>query len=159
MEFAKTTADGKYEYDMLVYPTNSCPITISKLANKMNIYVERENGWSKPDTFPPRNTGPGRWGLDINVSRIGRALELPKDSSLDEIAEAAHKGWSECYTFWATHRPWERNIGSYNIYFPPGRDLCVRNKYERSQTKFADLDDFNKKTYRQMATFIKNECM
>lgn len=152
---ATSTADGKYMYDTLVFGKK--PKRLLDLAGDMNSYLEEKNGWNKYNQWPPvTRLGPGRWGTDINVSRIGRALELPKDSSIEKIAEAVHCGWADCFNYWYNNQPWKLPT---KLYFPPGKDLETRSKIIRSKLQFKELDDFQKKMCIQMAEFIKNEAM
>jgi hypothetical protein len=165
IEVATTTADDRFRYDDIIVPSKGKPKRLIDLSGEMNAFLEKENakepGWHRNNQWPPvTNLGPGRWGTDINVSRIGRALQLPKDSSIDEIAEAIHAGWVDCFNYWYNHQPWKWvNHNGCKLYFQPGKDMSSRAKLERSKLKFVELDDYQKKIYRQMATFVKTECM
>lgn len=158
---ATCTADNKYMYDALVTPSNGKrPKRLIDLAGDMNSFLEQKNGWNNYNQWPPvTRLGPGRWGTDINVCRIGRALELPQNSSIEEIAEAVHNGWADCFDYWYTNQPWKCTNLNEKKYIQPGKDLETRSKISRSKLKFDELDEFQKKMCRQMAEFIKNECM
>ena len=162
MEVATSTADGRYLYDAIVVPSGRKPKRLIDLAGDMNSYLEKENGWNNYKQWPPvTRLGPGRWGTDINVSRIACALtHFTNDNSIDEIAKAVHEGWANCFNYWYIHKPWtwETQYGT-KLYFPPGRSLPTRSKVERGKSRFDELDEYQKKMCRQMATFIKNECM
>lgn len=155
---ATTTADERFQYDAIVVPSGRKPKRLIDLAGDMNSYLEKENGWNNYNQWPPvTRLGPGRWGTDINVSRIAKALiHCSKDSSIEEIAEAIHAGWTDCFNYWYTHKPWTWDS---KLYFPPGKDLTTRAKIERATLRFDELDEYQKKMCRQMASFVKNECM
>jgi hypothetical protein len=158
---ATGTADGLYDYYEKVISSNGLRKTFIDHSCAMNVYLEVENSWApKIDRYghPISPLGPGRWGTDINVSRIGHALKTTnKYSSIDEIAAAVHAGWSACYKYWYENRPWD--FAPDALYFCPGKNLLSRQKLTRCSLSYDQLDKFQQKMCRQMATYIKNECM
>lgn len=144
------TADGRFEYDFVVKGK-----TLLEHATDMNDFLEHENGWVKYKQWPPQTRlGPGRWGTDINVCRIGSALELPPDASEREIAEAVHEGWKHCFNYWFTNEPW-KDDNCRHPYQPPGKELTARDKLKRATLHFDQLNDYHKDLCMQMAKFIK----
>lgn len=153
------TADGCYDYDTLICPTNGKRAKhLIELAGDMNSHIEKLNGWSGYKQWPPiTRLGPGRWGTDINVYRITSALATTtKESPVDDIAEAVHNGWALCFLYWYENKPWK---GENSQYTKPGKNLLKRDKLPRSKLAFNQLDDYQKKMCRQMAEFIRSECM
>lgn len=141
-----TTADGKYSYGDLV-PNGK---TLFESAYLLNEYLANLNGWNSGDIRP------GMWGTDINICRIGNALIYTNhDSTLVDIARAAHDGWKKCYKYWLEYKPWTTS----DRYHKPYSELYSNEKPLRSLQSFDELPFIQQKIYRQIASFIKYNCM
>lgn len=139
------TADGNWSYSKMVNGKS-----LAEHANDMNVYMEKLNSWSRT------SIAIGTWGIDINVSRIGHAIETTTiESPLEDVAKAVHDGWKTCFNFWLHNEPWKINSN----YKPPGKSLTSRDKLKRATLSFDMLDDYQKTICMQMATYIKQECM
>jgi hypothetical protein len=144
---ASHTADGKYSYEDLA-PNG---YTLFKNADLLNKYLTSLNGWNEDDVLVR-----GMWGTDINICRIGHALIYTNcDSSLVDIARAAHDGWKSCYKYWLEYKPWTTSY----YYYKPYSGLYSNEKPLRSLQSFDELPYIQKKIYRQIAYFIKYNCM
>jgi hypothetical protein len=154
---ASYTADNRYAYDEKVQSSNGKIKTLLEHSNLMNYYIEYKNGWTNYRQWPPATAlGTGRWGTDINVCRIAHALEKTNsESTIEQIAEAVHNGWVECFNYWYVNKPW---IGN-NKYHHPGKDLTSREKESRANLSYNELDEYQKRICRQMASYIKRNCM
>lgn len=143
---AVCTADGKYDYSITING-----ISLVDHANRLNEYLERVNGWNMR-SWPPSdyiNMKPGQWGIDINVSRL--AAMFPLDTTdIDVLAARAHEGWCRIFKWWFTHEPW---IWKDSPYIRPARNLTTNDKPKRSITPYHELDEFQKKIYRQVAQY------
>lgn len=154
---AECTADGKYKYYIPIISTRSLNKTLYDHSIGMNDHIERINRWVDAKHH---KHAPGQWGVDINISRIGHALETTNyKSSIDEIAAAVHDGWRACYSYWYTHKPWKSANGNSSLYVAPGKSLNSRNKLARSNLKYDELDEHQKMICRQMAMYIRYNCM
>lgn len=155
---ATSTADGIYKYNDLIKSSNGVIKSLIDHAWSMNKYIEEKNGWP---TVKRHTRSRGQWGVDINVSRIGHAIQVTNaNSSIEEIAAAVHDGWKICYKYWSANRPWKSNNNNkLSLYIAPGKNISSRNKSTRANLNYVDLDDYQKNIYRQMATYIKNNCM
>lgn len=141
---ASRTADGKYGYADMA-PNG---YTLLQNAQLLNKYLARLNGWNEYDSLLP-----GMWGTDINICRIGHALVYTnRDSSLIDIARAAHDGWTLCYKYWLEYEPWKTKPCSYS---KPYNGLYSNKKPLRSLQFFDELPFIQQMIYKQIASFIR----
>lgn len=144
---AETTADGKFSYDTVVNGMD-----LLDHAARMNNMLEAQNHWK--NQYELRR--PGRWGVEINVCRIGNCLpNLSAESTITSIAEDMHVGWSNCFKYWWENKPWISHPG---LYLPPGKALSSNDKLKRSQTPFAQLSQDQQDLYFQMANYVMENC-
>lgn len=143
------TADGRYDYHQKCADGK----TLYEHSLLMNEHITKLNGWRENSEF----MNEGKWGAEINICRIGNAVHnRTYDNTINEIAAAVHDGWSECYRFWYENKPW---LWKDSRYIKGQTDMYINDKYKRSKLKFDELLEKDKVVYRQMAAYIKDNCM
>lgn len=144
------TADNSFSYSTIVNGK-----TLLEHAECLNRYLELKNEWPIYRWPPPFKLFPGRWGTDVNVSRIASALPITDDDNLDSVAEKIHNGWCKCYLFWLKTKPWLTRPDEYKC---PSKNLLSRDKFNRANTRYEDLNSYHKNLYRQMANYVLKYC-
>lgn len=133
--------------------------TLLQHAQQLNDFLEKRNGWA-PKQWPPETClRPGKWGTDVNVCRIGVAINTCcREFDIDSIAAAIHVGWCICYNFWLENEPWNwSSVDNEYMYDQPYKQLI--DKYNRANTRFSELDEYTKNILIQMAEYVKLHCL
>jgi len=147
IKMAVSTADGNYEYYFGAYNG----LNLLELATLVNEKLESINGWDKSKLTP------GKFGTDIMVSRIGKALSTNSISTddIETICKNIHSGWIECFKYWWLNEPWKRQDGNYTAPFWPLGDA---KRCERARCDWNNLESRDKMTIYQIATILR-ECI
>lgn len=154
VERVKYTANHKFCYDQMLEDGQ----TLHEHAILLNHHLMAYNP-SWVESSSPNCNKRGSWSMEINVCRIGNAIQTcTSESTIEDIAEAIHNGWCDCFNFWYKHKPWTRkNIDGTYDYGIPFKQL--KFKRVRAKTAYRHLNDYQKNILKQMAFYVKYACL
>jgi|SRR5579864_2555020 len=133
-----TTADGKYNFYAKVNG-----LTLLDIARRVNKRLAELNEW------PVNIVRPGQYGADTLLSKIGYAVDH-FSRNVDAVAASMHDGWVNCFRYWKTNKPWKLKTG----YNRPNNRFADEKHRKRSITVWKDLDDTDKRLYKQTAQIL-----
>lgn len=144
-KMSTSTADGLYSYSQVIKGKS-----LLNHAKCLNEYLERLNDWPRRSY----DIEEGRWGTDINISRIAYTLDRMKycNSSMEALV---HEGWAKCYMFWYMNTPWKVDPR----FKRPNKSLQSRGKYNRALTNYDNLDRYQKAINEQIVNYIQLYCI